>query len=70
MQIMKHLITTVGEPKMKGGEGGAGGRRGEGRTKEDCKTAKQQEKEGYMGGEGGRGRKVRGQGEAESESRK
>lgn len=60
---------------MKGGEGegeqeGGEERRGEGRTKEDWKTAKQQEKEGYVGGEGGRGRKVRGRGVTESESRK
>lgn len=42
MQIMKHLITTVGEPKMKGG-GGVGGRGGEGWIRRTEATRQQEE---------------------------
>lgn len=56
MQIMKHLITTVGEPKMK--RGGVGGREGWRRVdKEDRETTRRREEEGRTEAE----EKVRGQ---------
>lgn len=64
MQIMKHLITTVGEPKMKrGGRAGGEGGAERGADEEDCKTTKAAGERG-LARAGGR---VGGQGETEPE---